>query len=564
MLIGNLLFLSILIIIASRSLSVISGTPFPLAIITSNSMSPSLFEGDLVAWTPTNIDDVKIGDVIVFKSWLSWPDEKLVVHRVVGIKTMWGRPALETKGDANEYTDQSGPHIPEPYIQEKRFIGKVLSVGSQPLKIPFVGYIGILITQGFNALSQPSAAKGTLTYVGVFTPLTISVVLLVISLFILPDRAKTYKEKIRLNIFETQPLNIKNLFSFFLTIFVLLLVLVHFFAFDSTPATVGVGEFPEKSGFELGSIPSGKTGPMRYLPVINPGIMPVKGIVFGSGELKDFVNRTLFTIDPGEIRNLGITATIPNGTQNGSFLGEIKLYSSPIWFIFPDEFIRECLHHDGQSTVLILDVLAAGILTVCTITLIVTSAYISMKYRIFEIDISWRRVSKFLINRRVIQRISTVKHKTKVTFNQHVGWILRTNIVHLDVKPLILASTILVPFLLLLTSELLAMVVASIAAGLCAYFIHCRTRAKIILTSSFALIFGCIYIIVKTQYNLMTSDRTLLESTALGLGAIGIYLLVLAFFLIPLSLVTWYMTYQIRNVKEQKDPLLILEGSCDL
>jgi hypothetical protein len=55
-----------------------------------------------------------------------------------------------------------------------------------------------------------------------------------------------------------------------------------------------------------------------------------------------------------------------------------------------------------------------------------------------------------------------------------------------------------------------------------------------------------------------------MESLGLGVGAIGIYLLALAFFLFPLSCLSWYFTHKLRNVKEQKDPLLVLEGRCDL
>ncbi len=171
--IGNLLFLAILLLIATRFLSVMSGTAFPINIVSAGSMSPSLMEGDLVAWIPSDIDDVEVGDVIVFKSWLSWPGDKLIVHRVVEIKEAWGGPAFVTKGDANDWTDQAGPHIPEPYVTEKNFIGKVLSIGKQPLKIPFIGIIGKWINDGFSLLSQPSAAKGTFTYAGVFTPLMI-------------------------------------------------------------------------------------------------------------------------------------------------------------------------------------------------------------------------------------------------------------------------------------------------------------------------------------------------------------------------------------------------------
>ena len=85
-------------------------------------------EGDIVAWTPTTMDDIETGDVIVFKSYVNWPGEKLVVHRVSNIKTdSKGRLLLETKGDANEWTDQAGPHIPEPYIREDHIIGKTIS-----------------------------------------------------------------------------------------------------------------------------------------------------------------------------------------------------------------------------------------------------------------------------------------------------------------------------------------------------------------------------------------------------------------------------------------------------
>lgn len=113
-------------------------------------------EGDIVAWTPTKIDDIKVGDVVVFRSYIHWPDEKIVVHRVSKIDTdSKGNPILETKGDNNDWTDQAGPHIPEPYIREDHLMGKVLSIGQAPLKIPFIGYLGIWINQGLESLSQP-------------------------------------------------------------------------------------------------------------------------------------------------------------------------------------------------------------------------------------------------------------------------------------------------------------------------------------------------------------------------------------------------------------------------
>ena len=148
----------------ARFITVWSGTPFPIDLITSGSMSPSLAEGDIVAWTPTSISEIHKGDVIVFKSYVSWPGEKLVVHRVIDIKKdSKGNFLLETKGDANEWADQGvAPHIPEEYIREDHLIGKILSIGQQPLKIPFVGYIGLWVSRGLDLLAQPSTDKGSL------------------------------------------------------------------------------------------------------------------------------------------------------------------------------------------------------------------------------------------------------------------------------------------------------------------------------------------------------------------------------------------------------------------
>ena len=147
-LIGNLLFISALLLIFARFLTVWAGTPFPVNLVTSDSMNPTLIEGDVVAWTPARIEDVEIGDVIVFRSLIHWPDEKVVVHRVSDIaQTNSGNILLETKGDKNDYTDQAGPHIPEPYIREGNLMGKIISVGPIPVKIPFIGAIGLWKTE---------------------------------------------------------------------------------------------------------------------------------------------------------------------------------------------------------------------------------------------------------------------------------------------------------------------------------------------------------------------------------------------------------------------------------
>jgi signal peptidase len=563
-LVGNLLFIAILLLISTRILSVIAGTPFPIDLITANSMSPSLMEGDIVAWTPVDIEEVHEGDVIVFKSWLSWPDEKLVVHRVVEIREIWGKPAFVTKGDANTYTDQAGPHIPEPYVTEKNFIGKTLSIGNQPLKIPFIGYIGIWLNNVFKGLAQPSAGKDPVTFIGVFTPLTISVILLILGVFILPEKNNTPKEKLRHYIFGSHGLDIKKVFISFLTIYVVFLIIIHCFAYDSTSASLGVGEFPESSSFQLGSVIPGQTTMPKDLPVFNSGILPIKGVIYGSGDLSGFVDRTIFEVAPGDSEIIPITATATLDVENGVYNGDVMIYSSPLWLMFPNELIHHLLTWTGEGTVLCLDLLLAAILSVFTLLLIISTAYVYQKFSSLTLDISWRYAPPLYAKLALKQKLVTSICKVKQIIGKKVGWIIRLNFEDINIQKPILASLIIIPILFLLSNEMLAMTVTAIAAGIIAFFISCKVRVKIVLTTLLTMTIAIIFSIAKTDQYLLTSNRTAIEILALSIGALGTYLLVLSLLLLPLSLIAWYIAKRIRNLKEQKDPLLILEGSCDL
>jgi lysylphosphatidylglycerol synthetase-like protein (DUF2156 family) len=138
------------------------------------------------------------------------------------------------------------------------------------------------------------------------------------------------------------------------------------------------------------------------------------------------------------------------------------------------------------------------------------------------------------------------------------------NLAQFEVKPVIVGSVLVVPLLVLLNSEILAMVIASVFAGLVAYMVSCKVRRKIVVASVVAMIISIIFVSIKTNYLMLIRDKPIIESLGLGMGAVGIYLLALAFLLVPLSFISWYFTHKLRNVKEQKDPLLVLEGRCDL
>ncbi len=195
MLLSYTILVVAIVIVIIQFLSVYSGASFPLSPIKSNSMDPALVEGDMVAWMPTSIEDVKIGDIVVFKSYTKWPSEKLIVHRVRDIKRdeATGRLMLETKGDANEWGDQNEPCLQAPYIRDDHLLGKVICIGKHPLKIPFIGYIGIFVNEGFELLVQPTFSIEIYSYIAVFLS---SLAFAVLLIFLVPVKVRIYKEKL--------------------------------------------------------------------------------------------------------------------------------------------------------------------------------------------------------------------------------------------------------------------------------------------------------------------------------------------------------------------------------
>ena len=89
--------------------------------VVSESMVPALNRGDLVYYQMIPREDIKLGDIVVFKN-----GDNLVMHRVSEI-TEEGH--YVTKGDANSESDEG-------YLNYYQIEGRVA-----PKKIPVAGYV---------------------------------------------------------------------------------------------------------------------------------------------------------------------------------------------------------------------------------------------------------------------------------------------------------------------------------------------------------------------------------------------------------------------------------------
>jgi len=116
----------------------------PAAIVKGRSMFPLLREGDIVFILRCNPEEIRIGDVVIYRSKY---DDKLIIHRVVDIKYEDRVRYFVTKGDNNpsvdlaEFDSLLG-------VNQARIVGKVFSINNYVFKVPYIGNLALIFRGG--------------------------------------------------------------------------------------------------------------------------------------------------------------------------------------------------------------------------------------------------------------------------------------------------------------------------------------------------------------------------------------------------------------------------------
>jgi signal peptidase len=125
---GALWYFALGTLLVSRGAALVSG--WQVTTIATGSMAPALNPGDLVAYSPVDTAELRVGEIIVFDSPVT-PGTKMV-HRLAGFTS---DGALITKGDANEANDSTP-------VSTDSVVGVVKMVS------PFGGYPTMLLSRG--------------------------------------------------------------------------------------------------------------------------------------------------------------------------------------------------------------------------------------------------------------------------------------------------------------------------------------------------------------------------------------------------------------------------------
>jgi len=118
-------------------------TEYPLLVVASTSMLPTLDVSDIIIVQGTNALEIKAapeleGDIIVFYQPYDWNTR--IVHRAINKSLHEGVWYFQTKGDHNPGEDSwTGPGTWNKMVSEKLLVGKVIGV------IPLIGNVPLFI-----------------------------------------------------------------------------------------------------------------------------------------------------------------------------------------------------------------------------------------------------------------------------------------------------------------------------------------------------------------------------------------------------------------------------------
>ena len=120
------IFLTVLILLISGVFS------YKLIAIGSDSMNPIYYKGDAVIYQKTDINDIKVNDILVFSN-----NSEVITHRVKNIIKKGNKVYFQTKGDNNKDVDVN-------LVESSNVLGTVKYI------VKYVGYPTVFINEFFK------------------------------------------------------------------------------------------------------------------------------------------------------------------------------------------------------------------------------------------------------------------------------------------------------------------------------------------------------------------------------------------------------------------------------
>ncbi len=292
-----------LTLLLATVLGAVLGQPMGLAYVETGSMEPTIGQGDGFIAVPSVLaGGAGEGDIIVFDA-VDIHDGGIVTHRVVD-ETADG---LITRGDANVVTDQDGS---EPPVSEGQVEATVLTIGEQPIIVPYLGTAVVGIESTVSDLQQQLAILiGTRAVLGTQGLFYILIAFGAVTYALSAIVERTRENPVR------QTGRGMNAINPMAVIGVMTLVLIILLSISMlAPAGAYQFEFVSSETNPTGPdvIQQGTTEQVEYLVPSN-GRLPVVAVVEPASEGIE-VNHTTTYVPAGEVEEIPVEITAPPET----------------------------------------------------------------------------------------------------------------------------------------------------------------------------------------------------------------------------------------------------------
>jgi|GEM_PF-1659963 len=531
----------------------------PLSVISSSSMEPALYKGDIIIWVPCKAEDVKVGDIIVFKSYVN--EKTIIAHRVIKIEMQNNEPTFVTKGDNNPSPDQYGSHAVEPNIRSNHLLGRVVSIGNFPIKFPHVGLLWLGLQDFKNDILKNGMFAGS-----AILPLIITCGFILIWLVSVSKNPK--REKIELLIAGPKKESLIKILFQALVLFLCIMLSTFIFANSSISISVGVSSPAEPANIKVDNMKVNQVVTKNY-HASNNGFSNLKCVCFCQGDAEKIVDvgDQIYTLKPGEksSKNITIVSTEEVGTYNGN----IKVYSSPFWVLLPDDFMKKTLEWNHEGAIIVYDVVSALILTFITIFIIIVLTFIANL-----IQILWTYMTAYSVIKegKIQDMLTCLGVKIGKIYDRMKSFkiALFSNLdeietVEININKSLAASFAALPFVLISHAgyTFAAVLMASLFVGIFAYIIGCKKRAEVVFASFTTVIVHVILFTLPpiiSRLPPVSSPILLLGSIIYGLG---ITLLYASLLLIPGSALSYYGARMVLAYDLKRNPIKEIDENID-
>jgi signal peptidase len=134
-------------------------------VIYGSSMEPAIKLGSLIVAEPVKVDDLQVGDIIVFRND---GNGTTVTHRIVAIREEDGRRFFQTKGDASNGADPAEVSLDDgaqqvayhlPYLGYFVHFANSITGIILLVILPAIGLLALQLTKSWRPRQQTEAAE---------------------------------------------------------------------------------------------------------------------------------------------------------------------------------------------------------------------------------------------------------------------------------------------------------------------------------------------------------------------------------------------------------------------